>query len=215
VLETELGLFSIGVAAGITQQSLDGNLLRTPDGDYEGPTILHNDPILPNTVVHGFAPLFHAGIYYAGGYFEAGVAVQGYTPGNIRLDNIEIKDRAAVNMFAEYFIDASPEFALYPAIFMISDLTQTQVSLAVRGEYKEFMTMGVGLRGYSGNTLDAVTIFGGLRVSENLRLIYAYDLALSALRQSTEGSHELMLRYNLNKVIGAGLPPPVIYSPRF
>jgi len=56
---------------------------------------------------------------------------------------------------------------------------------------------------------------GGLRISERMHLYYGYDLSLSALRGATEGSHELMLRYNLNKVIGAGLAPPVIFSPRY
>jgi hypothetical protein len=29
------------------------------------------------------------------------------------------------------------------------------------------------------------------------------------------GSHELMLRYSLNKPVGRGTLPPVIYNPRF
>jgi type IX secretion system PorP/SprF family membrane protein len=215
VLETDLGLFSAGLAAGITQQSLDGSILRTPDGDYEGPTILHNDPILPNTSVHGISPLLGVGIYFIGDYLEAGVSIQGYTPGNVRLDDIEIRDKAAINLYAEYYIEAAPDVAVYPSIFLISDLDQTQISVAARADYKSFVTVGLGVRGYGSNTLDAAMIFAGLRVSEHLKLYYAYDLSLSALRRSTEGSHELMLRYNLNKVIGAGLPPPVIYSPRF
>ncbi len=215
VLETDLGLFSAGIAAGITQQSLDGSLLRTPDGEYEGPTILHNDVLLPNTLVHGIAPLFHVGLYYAGDYFESGIAITGYTPGNVRLDELQIQDRAVVNFFAEYFFETLPDISLYPTLFIKSDLVQTQTSLAIRAEYKDFMTFGAGVRGYSSNTLDAIMIFGGLRLSENMKLIYAYDLSLSALSKATEGSHELMLRYNLNKAVGAGLPPPVIYSPRF
>lgn len=215
VLETRMGLFSAGIAAGMTQQSLDGSLLRTPEGDYEGPTILHNDPILPGTIVHGIAPLFSAGIYFAGDRFEGGVAVSGYTPGLVALDEVYIKDRAVVNFFAEYFIESFQDIKVYPTLFVQSDLIQTQTSVAIRAEYKDFMTFGAGLRGYSGNTLDALAIFGGLRLSENMQLLYAYDLSLSALSKATEGSHEMMLRYNLNKVIGAGLSPPVIYSPRF
>lgn len=215
VLETNIGLFSAGFAAGITQQSLDGSLLQTPEGEYEGPTILHNDPILPTTLVNGIAPLFHAGVYYAGDYFEGGLAVSGYTPGNIRLENFEIRDRAVINFFGEYFIEPWTDISLYPTVYITSDLVQTQTNVAIRAEYKDFLTLGTGVRGYNGNTLDAVMIFGGLRVSDHMHLYYAYDLSLSALSKVTEGSHELMLRYNLNKVIGAGLPPPVIYSPRF
>ena len=215
VFETGIGLFSAGFAAGITQQSLDGSQLRTPDGEYEGPTIIHNDPLLPTTVVHGIAPVFHAGIYYGGDHFEAGISMTEYTPGNVKLEEVEIQDRAVYNLFAEYFIQPDPDFGLYPSVLIVSDLTQLQTSVAVRTVYRDFLTFGAGLRGYSGNTLDAVLLFGGLRISENMQLYYAYDLSLSVLSKVTEGSHELMLRYNLNKVIGAGLPPPVIYSPRF
>lgn len=215
VHETGLGLFSAGFAAGITQQTLDGSILRAPDGDYEGPIILHNDPLLPNTVVNGIAPLFNAGVYFAGDYFEVGLSLFGYTPGPLKLGEVEIQDRAAVNFFAEYFIESLPEISLYPTLFVTTDLVQTQVSVAVRGEYRDFLTLGAGLRGYSSNTFDAVFLIAGLRLSEHMRLVYAYDLSLSALSEATEGSHELMLRYNLNKIIGAGLPPPVIYSPRF
>jgi type IX secretion system PorP/SprF family membrane protein len=215
VQDTDIGLFSVGFAAGITQQTLDGSLLRTPDGEYEGPTIIHNDPLLPNTVVHGIAPVFHAGIFYGGDRFEAGLSITDYTPGNVQLDEVEIQDKAVYNLFGEYYIQSSEDFAFYPSVLLVSDLTQMQTSVAVRAVYRDFLTLGAGVRGYSGNTLDAVMLLGGLRLSETMQLYYAYDLSLSVLSKVTEGSHELMLRYNLNKVIGAGLPPPVIYSPRF
>lgn len=215
VMETGIGLFSAGFAAGITQQTLDGSLLRTPDGEYEGPTIIHNDPLLPNTVVHGIAPIFHAGIFFGGDRLELGLSITDYTPGNVQLDEVEIQDKAVFNLFGEYYIQPTEDFAFYPAVLLVSDLTQMQTSVAVRTVYRDFLTLGAGVRGYSGNTLDAVMLLGGLRLSENMHLYYAYDLSLSVLSKVTEGSHELMLRYNLNKVIGAGLPPPVIYSPRF
>jgi type IX secretion system PorP/SprF family membrane protein len=215
VSEISAGLLSVGISGGITQQTLDGTVLRAPDGEYEGPTILHNDPILPNTVVHGLTPLVQAGVYFAGDLFEAGLALTGYTPGHVQLEGIRLRDRATLNFFAEYFIESIPNLGLYPTVFIQSDFVQTQMSVAVRAEFNDFMTFGAGLRGYSGNTLDAVMLIGGLRLSDHLHLYYGYDLTLSALRSATQGSHELMLRYNLNKVVGAGLPPPVIYSPRF
>ena len=215
VLETSIGLFSAGLGAGLTQQSLDGSILRAPDGEYEGPTIIHHDPVLPNGVVSGIAPLFRAGVYFAGDRFEAGIGVENYTPGTIKLDGVEIRDRAAVNVFAEYFIESLRDINLYPTVFLMSDLVRTQINIALRAEYRDFLIFGAGVRGYSGSTLDALELIGGLRLSDHLHVYYSYDLTLSALNAGTEGSHEVMLRYNLGKVIGAGLPPPIIYSPRF
>ena len=54
-----------------------------------------------------------------------------------------------------------------------------------------------------------------LTFNEHYTLSYAYDIGLSALRGSHEGTHEILLNYNLNKLIGAGLPPKIIYNPRF
>jgi hypothetical protein len=92
---------------------------------------------------------------------------------------------------------------------------QTQIEGSVRIVYDDFVTGGLSVRGYSQNTLDALVIFGGLKLSDHLTIAYAYDLTLSALNQASSGTHEVMLKYNLNRIIGAGLPPRVIYNPRF
>jgi type IX secretion system PorP/SprF family membrane protein len=94
VTEIKFGLLSVGISGGVSQQTLDGTVLRAPDGEYEGPTILHNDPILPNTVVHGLAPLVQAGVYFAGVMFEAGVAFTGSSPGHVRRAVSRLGDRA-------------------------------------------------------------------------------------------------------------------------
>jgi hypothetical protein len=38
---------------------------------------------------------------------------------------------------------------------------------------------------------------------------------MSGLQEVTDGSHEVMLNFNLNKPIGKGKPPKIIYNPRF
>ncbi len=215
VMETYAGLLSVGLSAGFIQQTLDGSLLRTPDGDYEGPVITHHDPILPNGTVQGIAPLFHAGVYFAGDLFEGGLSVMDLQPSAIRLDGVHVRNRTSVILFGEYFIENLGPLRFYPSLYVQTDLVQLQPSIAVRAEYESFITAGAGLRGYNANTLDAVLLFGGIRISEHLRLYYAYDLTLSSLRRGTEGSHEVMLRYNMRRIVGAGLRPPVIYSPRY
>ena len=215
VYEHELGIFTAGLAVGVIQKSLDGAALRAPGGDYEGPTIIHNDPNLPVSMVRGMRPLISAGVYYAGTTFEAGVSVTDYTGGDIDVDGIRFKGRSTVHAFGEYYIDALPELDLYPTLIVRSDLVQTQVEVSVRAVYDGFLTGGAGLRGYNANSIDAVVLFAGLRLSDHLSMAYGFDMTISALSQATRGSHELVLKYNLNKIIGAGLPPPVIYSPRF
>ena len=59
-----------------------------------------------------------------------------------------------------------------------------------------------------------LAVIGGFKLSENISFVYAYDLSLSKLKNFNNGSHEVMIRYNLNKPIGKGVPPPIIYNPR-
>ncbi|NJO86582.1 MAG: type IX secretion system membrane protein PorP/SprF [Lewinella sp.] len=74
--------------------------------------------------------------------------------------------------------------------------------------------LGASFRGYNDSTTDAVVLLGGLNVSSQITLAYGYDLSLSPLRNVQNGSHEVVLKYNLGKSIGAGLPPPIIFNPR-
>jgi type IX secretion system PorP/SprF family membrane protein len=216
VLDTDYGLFSFGGGVGMLQKSLDGTILKTPEGEYEGPTINHLDGNLPNGLEHGISPQFSAGIYYAGDYFEGGIAVNQLVLGNINFgESITYHPKAAVNVFGEYFIESLDLVKIYPGFFVQSDFVQTQIEGSVRIVYDDFVTGGLSVRGYSQNTLDALVIFGGLKLSDHLTIAYAYDLTLSALNQASSGTHEVMLKYNLNRIIGAGLPPRVIYNPRF
>jgi hypothetical protein len=73
---------------------------------------------------------------------------------------------------------------------------------------------GCSLRGFNDNSFDSLVILGGLRLSAHYSVSYSYDVGINALKTATQGSHELHINYNLNKLIGIGLPPEIIYNPR-
>ncbi|MFQ5447342.1 MAG: type IX secretion system membrane protein PorP/SprF, partial [Saprospiraceae bacterium] len=60
----------------------------------------------------------------------------------------------------------------------------------------------------------AIAVLAGFKLSESIKLAYAYDFTLSNLSTVSSGSHEIMLNYNLGKPIGKGRPPKIIYNPR-
>ena len=215
VLSTPVGLFSAGIAAGFLQKGLDGAALRAPDGDYEGAIIIHNDAELPNAMVRGYAPEFSLGVYYMGDNFEGGIAMTDFMAGSVQMTGATFKGKPAYNLFGEYNITGIGEFDLYPSFLVRTDFSRTQFEAGIRTVYDNFLMLGTGVRGYNGTTIDAITVLMGLRISDHVNLAYGYDITLSALNQVSSGSHEIVMKYNLNKVIGAGLPPPVIYSPRF
>ncbi len=215
IRETSAGLWSIGFRAGLSQKSLDGTKLRTPDGFYEGNIIDHQDINLPNGMVSGISPLMEAGLYFAGDYFEAGISMTGYYPVGIKLaDDIHYDPRPGFHFFGEYFIESFDQISIYPVIYIKSDLIETQAELSVRAEWENLAALGIGYRGFGHNNLDALILSAGVRLSPKFFLYYAYDIGLSSLSSAHQGTHELLIRYNLGKIIGAGLPPRTIYNPR-
>ncbi len=215
IRETGIGLFSFGLRAGLSQKSLDGSKLKAPEGTYEGGIIDHHDINLPNGVVNGISPIAEAGLYYAGDFFETGLSISNYYPSGIQLgDNIHYSPKPAFHFFGEYFFEYFDQISIYPVIYIKSDLVETQAELSVRAEWENILTAGVGYRGFGQNNLDALILTAGVRLSPKFYLHYGYDIGLSGLQSYHQGTHELMIRYNLGKMIGAGLPPRTIYNPR-
>ena len=218
VYESSIGLFSFGVGAGVAQKQLDGSLVRTPDGIYEGFTIVHNDPLLSNIRGTGLGPTASLGVYFANDYLEAGIAVDQLLGNTIELGNAEqttFSLRRTFNAFIEYSYPLSEEIILYPAVFAKSDGVQTQLDIGMRADYQDIYFGGLMFRGYSGNTIDALALFIGAQVSANLKVAYGYDITLSSLASYSEGTHEFMVQYNLNKPVGLGKPERMIFNPRY
>ena len=215
IYESTVGLFSTGLRVGLSQNSLDGTKLRAPDGTYEGSIIDHHDINLPNGVVSGVSPVLEAGFYFAGDYFESGLSMTGFYPAGITLDgDINYNPKPTFHFFGEYFVESFEQVSLYPVVYIKSDLAQTQAEISVRAEWLNHLTFSLGYRGFGKNNLDAMILSAGVRISPKFFLHYAYDIGLSSLQTTHEGTHELLIKYNLGKTIGAGLPPRIIYNPR-
>lgn len=210
------GILAIGLSAGIAQRTLDGARLRTPEGDYDidASIIIHNDDLLPITSVNATATTFGAGLYYYSERFEAGIGARNLSEPTVDLDAISLQLRRAYFFSAAGHFDLGDNLSLHPALLLRSDLAQTQTDLAAIFQYNDNIFGGASFRGYNSDNIDAVAFIAGFKLSENITLAYAYDLTLSTLKQVSNGSHEVMLNYNLNKRIGTGRLPKVIYNPR-
>lgn len=215
VLETDFGLFSAGIASGLSQRTLRGDLLRTPGGDYEGSTVNHNDPILPITSERNVQPVLQLGAYYAGTSFEGGISLTQLEIGSGTLaDGFNYASRSAVQLFGEYYIETLDWLRIYPTLWVKTDFAQTQAEITARAVYDNLFQFGLGMRGSAERISEGLVIFLGARIAPQFSIAYAYDIDISPLRQNTDGTHEIVLRYTLDRVIGAGLPPRVIYNPR-
>ncbi|MCO6478223.1 MAG: type IX secretion system membrane protein PorP/SprF [Phaeodactylibacter sp.] len=210
------GLLAIGLSAGMAQRTLDGARLRTPEGDYniDASIIIHNDDLLPISEINATATTFGAGLYYYSERFEAGVAVRNLSEPSVDLDAISLTLKRTFFFNAAGHFDLGGSLALHPSLLARSDLAQTQTDIAAILQYDNNIFGGASFRGYNSDNIDAVAFIAGFKLSENITLAYAYDLTLSTLNQVSNGSHEVMINYNLNKRLGTGRPPKVIYNPR-
>jgi type IX secretion system PorP/SprF family membrane protein len=212
------GQLSFGASGGIVQGTLDGSKLRTPEGDYTQGTLDHRDNILSLASVRGLVPTFDLGVFYKNEKLEGGLSILNITEPSLKLDGDKAVSatlkRGYMGFIAANF-NLLSSITVHPSVMIKSDAVQTQIDFSTFFKYNDNIFLGASFRGYNKNSIDAVAILGGLRLNPKLQLAYSYDLGLSELKNVTQGSHEIMLQYNLGKEFGRGKLPPIIYNPRF
>lgn len=210
-------LVSAGAFAGVRQRVLDGSKLISPEGQYGGGGVNHNDPILPVSLESGLAPNIGLGIFVAYGAFEGGISVVNALNNSIAL-NQEIGGgyslKRAFFVHGEYQILYNDEWEFTPAVLLKTDLSKTQLDVLLNVKYRDNFFGGVSFRGYDQKSIDALILFGGLRLTPNFTLGYSFDVTLSALNSVSSGTHEIMLIYRLDRALGVGIPEKIIYNPR-
>lgn len=214
------GKLALGVSGGMVQQAFNGEDLRAPDGTYDEPTntFIHNDTYLPAGSITALAPTLGAGVYFKSGAFEAGLSADNLLESKHSYDlengNLEVQMKRHFYLVTSYRLNLGNYLSLSPSIFAKADATQLQTNVSAVLTYNENFFLGTSFRGYDMNSIDAVIIMAGMNIGNGAKIGYSYDLTLSKLSTVNTGSHEITLNYTLNKKIGAGLPPNIIYNPR-
>ena len=208
---------SIGINGGIVQQSLDGSKLRTPDGTYDPDQniIIHNDDILPIGNISTNLPIFSAGVFYQAERLEIGLGVLNLQEPTANFTDLSLKLRRSYYLSASYTIELSRTLILKPSVQVKSDIVQTQIEASTLARYKDNFFLGASYRGFTAQSRDAIVALGGFKLNDKWTIGYAYDFTLSALKTVNNGSHEILLNYNFGKPIGQGVPPKIIYNPRY
>ncbi|MEM6395869.1 MAG: type IX secretion system membrane protein PorP/SprF [Bacteroidota bacterium] len=212
---TGQSVWSFGISARVRQLSLDGSLLRTPEGNYQNSDIIiHNDDLLFNSTFNSSQYTFGAGLYYQSEKFEGGVAAQNLNAPALELEALTWSVRPMYTAYGRLRIEAFNDWVLYPSLMARSDGLQTQAEISAIMQKNDNIFVGLSFRGYDEVSSDAIIISAGLNVSPKVSIAYAHDISVSNLRSVHDGSHELVVKYNLRQRIGAGSPPPIIYYPR-
>lgn len=144
-------------------------------------------------------PNIGVGTFYFGEKYYVGLSA----PNLLRTKHLETQDgltRTGVEeihyfLTGGYVFDLNDQFKFKPA-FMTKAVSGSPVSLDVTANflYNNMLEMGVGYR-----VGDAVSGLVNFRITQNLRIGYAYDYTLSNLSRFNSGSHEIMVLFNLSK----------------
>ncbi len=192
------GNLQVGVAAGFIETSLDGALIRTPEGNYIG-GFNHNDLLLPDNITQGFAPDFSVGVYFNQERYFAGVSLHHAAFSNASIPSPAGKTQLIftqnLSFMGGYDFKAGSKLKIMPNALIKTDLKQVQTDIALNFTIIEKVLTGASLRGFSGKTIDALAIFLGVRI-KGFQAVYSYDANLSYLSRFNSGSHEISLQYS-------------------
>ena len=214
VLDAPIGLISTGFRIGAQQVSLNNEELITPGGNYFDNIIDHQDPRLVSANLDGIAPVWSLGIFFTKDLLELGLSLDNVPGNQIEAGTSTFNEKVVLSLYGSYQYPINEFLAVEPNVLVKSDGTQTQLDVGILGHYHQFIG-GFSFRGYNADSVDAVGVIAGVRVSNNIRVSYSFDLGLSSVRTFHDGTHEFLINYNLNKPIRTGELPRIIYNPRY
>ena len=186
---------SFGLNAGF-------NLLETDwsKGIYQNPDAAFNENI------NLFSPIVGAGLYLHSRKWYVGFSV----PNIIKTDHYDdFKESLATEKLHYYLIggyvfDLSETTKLKPAFLLKGTSGAPAIAdISANFLFNEKFTIGMGWR-----CDDSISALAGFQISNSLYIGYAYDKTTTGLKNYNEGSHEIMLRFELQKV-------ERLLSPRF
>ncbi len=213
VMGTQIGFLSFGGRVGIDHIAVDGSGIITPDGSYEG-VFNHNDPTLDINRFSGIGLSWELGSYFFGSNIEAGIVVSEFPTHPYSIGDATYNKNLSSSLFIQYKLNLRNGVKLAPSVMVKADRAVFQTDLGAYAKFNDNLLFGLNFRGYSPTSVDALTVLVGTNIGRKYFVTYSYDFGLSQLRSLHQGSHELMLSYNLQKLIGIGLPPKIIYNPR-
>ncbi|MBT8274350.1 MAG: type IX secretion system membrane protein PorP/SprF [Bacteroidia bacterium] len=153
-----------------------------------------------------FSPVVGAGLYLHSEYWYVGFAVPNFITTRHYNDFQEsvAKERMHYYLIAGLVLQASDNLKIKPAT-LIKAVPGAPViaDLSLNALFSEKFTLGIAYRWD-----DAFSGLAGFQISDSLFIGYAYDLTATELNNYNSGTHEIMMRFELQQL-------GKILSPRF
>ena len=184
---------SLGFSGGVQSLSYDATKNIYPDQPI--------DPAVMNAYGSHFSPDANAGLLLYSSRFFAGASLQQIVPAKFINTYNSLSTYSKQWIFSggyNFILDREEGVGL-----LLSGLVKTDLSDPLTFDVNAKCTFGkLWWIGASYRRQDAVSGMLGLHVLKNLNIAYAYDYILSPLGRYANGSHELVLAFQIFKLDG-------------
>ena len=198
---------ALGIAAGVTQYSLDGNKLKYHD---------QGDVVVPEGKISTWRPDVRLGVYYSNPKWYAGVSVQDLFSNSNSGEDFQFNQNSLESLYRKvhgYFIagmlvELDRGLMLRPSILIKDDFKgPTSMDLNAMFIFNDKFWIGAGYRtrakifnreyvSNSASKLSSLNSISGVAqfyVSPKLRIGYSYDHMLNRMSGMQNGTHEVTL----------------------
>ncbi len=175
---------------------LSGSGFQYKLDDSEATLINQDDPLLLANKKTFFVPDANAGIYLSGQGLYTGISVTELFGSYFKLGKTTLENYKTLRhlyFISGYKFAASQSIILEPSLLIRTSVRNFQADISTRIFYTKDYWIGLTYR--TNNTIVAMV---GLQV-DGIYFGYAYDAALSAIRNYSGGSHEVMVGIKLGE----------------
>ena len=201
----EEGELSLGLKAGATFFNTDFTSLQLSSGNSSTDNAFDEN-------INRTYPNIGIGAFYFSDNYYVGLSAPNLLSGKHleNEDGLKTLGKEAVHYFLTggYVYDINPDFKLKPS-FMARAVGGAPVTVDLNANVLMYQRLEAGI-GY--RLGDAVTAMANFEVKPGLRIGYAYDYTTSNLGEYSNGSHEIMVLFDLDFF---GFMPGYMKSPRF
>lgn len=190
------GFLGVGVQASV----------RNLTNDYTDPALVSTQPLgadqaVPGNLLSKFVPDFGAGIYYNTEKFYFGASIPRFLNNKIGLQNVDLvngREETHAFFMAGYKLDINENLELLPqALVKYANNSPLDIdfnlSLLIQDKYTAGLTYRFG--GDTESFGESIDLLVGAQFTSNIFAGLSWDFTLSEIKQATNGSLEIALRY--------------------
>jgi len=184
---------SCGLNAGFVSQVIYGDSVHQVVSDYHVP--VGSDLAIPSQTVTSDVVDFGVGATYLSKYYYIGLSVLHLFEPILSFDDYVKSYIGRTAYFTcGYTIPLdNSRYIFKPSMLIKSDFISFQTDLSFRVEKDSKYWAGLSWR-----LQDAIVFFAGVNFMNGLFVGYSYDLSTTRIIAYSFGSHEILLRYNIN-----------------